>query len=164
MLDGALSDPLNPLDEQHGWISEQAVQMAAAEDLRQGQLGPERVMQLIRFYRGMVLPHFDYEERFLFPALLRVCGTPRLAEQLAQLVDEHDELRLRIEILVSDLESLEAGGRDEALERDIVLRAGIGVDRLVQHAALEDAIMMPLLRRHGAKVRAVLSRPGSLGA
>jgi hemerythrin-like domain-containing protein len=162
MLDGALADPLHPLDDQHGWISEQAVQLSAAEDLRQGLLSPERVDQLVRFYKGMVLPHFEYEERFLFPALLKVCGTPRLAEQLAQLVDEHDELRLRIDILVADLESLEDRPGDPDFERDVVRRARIGVDSLVKHAASEDDITLPLLRRHGAKVRAVLTRPGSL--
>jgi len=162
MLDGAPRDPLQSIEEQHGQISEWAAQVRASAAFVPGQLGLERVVRLSRFYRSMVLPHFRYEERYLFPALLVVCGSESLGERLAAITAEHDELRLRIEILLSDLDSLASPDRTEALERATIRRAQLTIDRLMEHAAAEDALLLPLLERHGAGVRAVLgSAPGN---
>ncbi len=158
MLDGGTHDPLQPLDEQHGQISEWASQMRASAAFAHGLLTPGRVERLARFYRSKVLNHFRYEERVLFPALLEICGSPTLEERFAAFISDHDELRLRIEILLGDLGCLTSPGADEALERSIVRRAQLTIDRLLEHAAAEDALLMPLMERHGAAVPAVIAR------
>jgi hemerythrin-like domain-containing protein len=156
MLDGGTQDPLRPLEEQHGQITEWAAQVRASAAFVPGQLSPERVARLARFYRDKVLPHFRYEERHLFPALLRICGTPSLTQRLLAITQEHDELRLRIEILLGDLDSLATPGRSEALERATVRRAQLTIDRLLEHAAAEDALVLPLLVRHRVELREVM--------
>lgn len=156
MLDGGPQDPLRPLEEQHGQITEWATQVRAAAAFVPGELTPERVERLSRFYRIKVLPHFRYEERHLFPALLRICGTPSLTQRLLAIAEEHDELRLRIEILLGDLDSLVSSERSEGLEQATVRRAQLTIDRLMEHAAAEDALVLPLLVRHRAALREVL--------
>ena len=123
MLDGGVHDPLRTLEEQHGQISEWAAQVHASAAFVAGQLSPGRAERLAEFYRGKVLNHFRYEERILFPALLEVCGSPTLERRFQAIIEEHDELRLRIEILLADLDGLASGAGDGALERSVVRRA-----------------------------------------
>jgi hemerythrin-like domain-containing protein len=156
MLGGATPDLMLPLEEQHGQITEWAAQVRASVAFAPGQLGPERVARLIRFYRDKVLPHFRYEERQLFPALIEICGSPSLEQRLLAIAEEHDELRLRIEILLGDLDSLATPDRGEGLERAAARRAQLTIDRLLEHAAAEDALVIPLLIRHGAALREVM--------
>jgi hemerythrin-like domain-containing protein len=158
MLDGGHRDPLWSIDEQHGQMAEWAAQVRAAAAFVPGQLDLERVARLRRFYQGTVLGHFRFEERVLFPALRSELDDPALAEELAAFAREHEELRLRLAILLDDLETLAQPGRSFALEAEVVRRAQLTIERLKEHAAAEDVLLAPLLERHGAAVRERLRR------
>jgi hemerythrin-like domain-containing protein len=152
-------------DQQHRQISEWASLVRVATLLQPGALARPRVARLRHFYRDTMLAHFAFEERTLFPALLAVCGTAYLEHRLRSFVEEHDELRLRIEVLLADLDSL--GGPVEAREaEDAVVRRGrLTIDRLLEHAAEEDELLLPLLERHRGELREALgvSTAGIIG-
>jgi len=151
-------DPLQAIDEEHGLIAEWAALARAAAGLEPGALDPDRLAWLRGFYGNGVLGHFAYEERHLFPAMLEVCGTPLLAGRIRGLLQEHEELRLRLEILLDDLSSLTGSPGEGGEEREVLGRARLTIASLEAHARAEDTLLGPLLAAHGPHVRAALDR------
>jgi hemerythrin-like domain-containing protein len=122
-----------------------------------GELDAARLAWLRGYYGRGVLAHFEYEERHLFPALLEVCETPLLCERLRELAREHGVLRQLLSRLLDELEALTEPGCGRAAEEAVVEGAQRTVERLLAHAAAEDALIQPLLERHGGIIRPVMA-------
>ncbi len=163
MADDKFSDPLGVLDAQHGQINEWLEQMRAAVTFLYGETRHVDVEGLIAYYRGQVVPHFRYEERVLFPAILDVCGTPELERELDAFVAEHRELLPRLRTLVELLSELATGELEEWDADRAVRQARLLIDTLLVHAAREDDLLQPLIERHHSALQLALERSGGGG-
>ncbi len=134
--------------DQHSQVVEWIAQMRTASQFLYGEANRARILELADYYRRQIRPHFTYEEQILFPRVRELEPDPELHARLAEFEREHEELLLRLDILIEDLIAV---AQDELNGPDHVLttrRARLGIDLLLLHAAHEDEVLMPLFEKH----------------
>jgi len=144
-------DPLLLFVEGHDGVSEWLHNLEATVHLRQG--GENASLDTIRaYFDENVRAHFTFEEEVLFPILVSLDQSPELRDLIQELRCQHIEIVNDASLMFQELALAAAtaskGGLpdQEALVRPLV-------DKIMQHAAVEDHRLLPIVKVHREEIR-----------
>ncbi len=104
----------------------------------------EYVENLNRIFEDTILPHFEYEEKEIFPLLL-ARGNTDIGTRVFMLQDEHNKIRGELSRL-NELKS-KLGASPDIREKEKLAALCSEITReLNEHASKEDTIIFPLLK------------------
>lgn len=89
----------------------------------------------VRFFEGDLVTHFQAEEEFLFPAMLKFPAAPELIDQL---LAQHETIKS----LIDQLRQAEAGSLEETLKEF--------ADTLEAHIRKEERELFPIYEQHAS--------------
>ena len=101
------------------------------------------------FLQTHVVEHFAFEENAAFPALLTVDPRPTTRDLIAELLKEHVVLLQEMKVLNEMLLQGDLNDGEYVLRVEGTFRTFFG--KLQKHAAREDDLFIPLLRKHRRK-------------
>ena len=127
----------------HGNIYESLAAFKIMEETAQA-FWPEYVEKSREFFNVLLVPHFEYEEQFIFPVMLRD-GTTEEKEITRQLIDEHNEILTLIDqyrVFLKDEAVTPPVGTHELPLRQEIYRL------ILDHTRKEDLLFYPNIKKY----------------
>lgn len=142
-------DPLQKMLDQHIHVSEWLHMLKEAGECL--DLASETIdfPKLQTFFKVNVMEHMKFEEQRIFPALEAI--DPSTAPLVASLLREHLPILADAGRMFGQLARHAAGITEEDAQTRLLVKQV--VDRLLAHAAREDAELLPLVSRHRDAIR-----------
>ncbi len=133
-------DPLEQLIRQHRNISEYVIDFEKVSDFihdPKSWSGPE----FDEFLKKYFYDHFMFEEKKIFPALVKKVGGAGLKETVQELYKEHEDMLAK----VSKIRNAVKKGD---VDREIFMLVKEVFNQLLEHAGKEDDELIPLIQKN----------------
>ena len=140
----------------HQHSSEHAIELRKLLALKLHADPLERAAAMAAEYTDRISLHFAYEEEHVFPALLAVCMTKDVQALVDELLAEH--------VLIARLWGPFALGDAPEDPAQFAQDVETAIQVLLDHAAKEDARLIPLLQEHDSAIRLWLRQREAEGA
>jgi hemerythrin-like domain-containing protein len=134
----------------HGDISEYVVNLDQLVGLLYKKDAAQKIGGMRAFLQSHVVEHFAFEESTVFPSLLLVDEQPTTRDVITELLKEHVVLLQETKTLNELLLQWNLNDAEYVQRAEGSFRAFFG--KLQRHAAKEDDIFIPFLRKHGREV------------
>ena len=134
----------------HGDISEYVVNLDQLVGLLYKKDAAQKIGGMRAFLQSHVVEHFAFEESTVFPSLLLVDEQPTTRDVITELLKEHVVLLQETKTLNELLLQWNLNDAEYVQRAEGSFRAFFG--KLLRHAAKEDDIFIPFLRKHGREV------------
>jgi iron-sulfur cluster repair protein YtfE (RIC family) len=133
-------DPLEQLIRQHRNISEYVMDFEKVSDFVHN---PEtwKSPEFDDFLKKYFYDHFMFEERKVFPVLVKKAGNPKLNEIIQELYKEHEEMLAKVSRIRGAVKKGE-------VDREIFMLVKEVFNQLLEHAGKEDDELIPLIQKN----------------
>lgn len=143
-------DIITQLSRDHENILEEAIILKSSIlVIKDIEKAPANLEKISSFFQAGVIPHFDFEEKKIFPSLLGSASNEE-KELVRVLLEEHASMLREIERFAGLNLKFKSGATSDLLGELCGLGKEI-VDALLSHARKEDKELFPILRNKGYK-------------
>jgi hemerythrin-like domain-containing protein len=114
----------------------------------------EKIEQVVDFFKKRVIPHFQWEERDVFPVALAM-GDLEFKKMVRQLQVEHILMIGNFEVMTDIIVHHGLHFQEEELKKKFVCAASGIIETMIPHARTEDARLYAFLRKQGVALTVV---------
>lgn len=133
-------DPLEQLLKYHRNISEYVIDFEKTMDYSRDSES-WKTPEFEDFLKKYFYDHFAFEERRIFPVMVKKIGGAALNETVQELYKEHEEMLAKVS-------KVRKAVKEDAVDREVFMLAREVFSQLLEHAAKEDDEIVPVLKKN----------------